>query len=67
MRTTGFDKANMDKVIQESLIEKIEAVSCPKCHKIATNISVENGKLRFEVCCKELRKIIMNRIKQGAL
>jgi hypothetical protein len=36
MRTTGFDKASMDRVIRESLIEKIEAVSCPKCHKIAT-------------------------------
>jgi len=67
MRTTGFDKASMDRVIQESLIEKIEAVSCPKCHKIATNISMENGKLRFEACCKELRTIIMNKIKQGSL
>jgi ssDNA-binding Zn-finger/Zn-ribbon topoisomerase 1 len=67
MRITGLDKASMDRAIQESLIEKISAVSCPKCHKIATNISMENGKLRFEACCKELRRIIMDKIQQGSL
>lgn len=67
MRITGFDKASMDREIQESLIKKIEAVSCPKCHKSPTNISFENGKLRFAACCKELRTIILDKIKQGSL
>jgi hypothetical protein len=67
MRTTGFDKATIDKAINKSLIEKVKAVSCPKCHKSATNVKVANGKLHFETCCEELQKTIMDKIKNGSL
>ena len=67
MRITGFDKTNMDNAMKDSVIEKIKAVSCPKCHKNATNISIENNKLRFETCCGELRKIILDKIEKSSL
>ena len=67
MRTTGFDKTTMDNTVGKMMIDAIKKVSCPKCHKKPTNISMENGKLRFETCCDELRQTIMDKIKNGSL
>lgn len=67
MRTTGFNKATMDNAVGKMMIDAIKKVSCPKCHKNPTNVSVTNGKLRFETCCEELRQAIMAKIKNGSL
>lgn len=65
MRYTGFDETSMISATKEIIIDRIAEVSCPNCHKTATNISVENNRLRFETCCDELRSIIMDKIRDG--
>jgi len=67
MRTAGFDKETIDSAVNKRIIEAIQKVSCPKCNKSATNISIENGKLCFEACCEELRQTIMNKFANGSL
>ena len=65
MRYTRFDQASMINATKEIIINRMAEIACPKCHKTATNISVENNQLRFETCCDELRDIIMDKIKNG--
>jgi hypothetical protein len=67
MHTTGFDKTNMDNTVGKMIMDAIKEVPCPKCHQHAKNISVENGKLRFEACCDELRQAIMDKIGNDGL
>lgn len=67
MRYTGFDKTSMNNAMKEIIIDRIAEVSCPKCHKTATSISIENNQLRFQTCCDELRDIIMDKIREGTL
>lgn len=66
MRITGFDKTTMENAVTELIIDKIKSIVCPKCHKVATRISIKNGKIRFKTCCDELRKTIIETIIEKA-